>query len=323
MSNINDTYTSRIYGTLYKNIEPEINTLTFDLKHWVLNQWMFYRKVVIERKNCRLASNALIKLISTIYKLRADNGILQETTGSLNNKIFNGNYFVPDRDLGDVYIDIRNDIIIVSTWYDKSITSNDIIKFINKIYLKYYGQTKHLSIYLINEHHKWRHIKTCPLKLNIVKNSSINQVESYIDSKYNSQNSKIGILLYGPSGTGKSTMIEYIASKYEMGIYMVTLNNKDLYDSRLLELFMLTPPNSLLVLEELDDQLDSIINNTNVNVTIAGIKLALDGPQRSNNNVITIITTNNKDKLLNYFNKSLLRYGRIDAAFELSEVYNN
>ena len=128
-----------------------------------------------------------------------------------------------------------------------------------------------------------------------------------------------GYLIEGPSGTGKSTMINYIAKEHNMSIYTLMLNTNGLDDNRLLHLVGTVPPKSLLIIDEADRQYESIKTNTNVNISASGLLTALDGPTRTSHGTIIIMTVNDKTKL-NDIADALFRKGRIDKTYTFDEI---
>ncbi|AEX61236.1 mitochondrial chaperone-like protein [Megavirus courdo7] len=129
-------------------------------------------------------------------------------------------------------------------------------------------------------------------------------------------NYRRGYLLYGPSGTGKTTIIEIIAKTYNMEFYSVNLNSDNMNDTILINLISKIPPNSIISFEEIDKQIETLDKNNNRKISVGGILTALDGPQRLSHGTIVIMTANNK----NFFNSqnmdALLRAGRIDKHFD-------
>tara|TARA_B100001094_G_scaffold332711_1_gene405990 strand:+ start:1223 stop:2320 length:1098 start_codon:yes stop_codon:yes gene_type:complete len=113
-------------------------------------------------------------------------------------------------------------------------------------------------------------------------------------------------MFYGLPGTGKTTLIKAIASKYNMTLCNVVVN-KDLEDSDIKRAFRKLPKHSIMVLEDIDcifkdrKEGDTIKNN----LTFSGLLNSLDGIAENDDRII-IMTTNNLDCL----DKALIR--RID-----------
>ena len=132
---------------------------------------------------------------------------------------------------------------------------------------------------------------------------------------------RYGFLLQGPSGTGKGTAIEYTSIKYNMPVYLLSLNVSSLTDTLLVKMVSQVRPRSIIVIEEIDQQIQSLENSPNCQLSTGGILSALDGPQRLAHGVIIIATTNNPKYFDTDFGKSLLRPGRFDKSLEFNDVY--
>ena len=128
-----------------------------------------------------------------------------------------------------------------------------------------------------------------------------------------------GFLFHGRPGTGKSLCVEIVAKKYGMSVYLLTLNATNMTDSKLINLFCEVPPNSIIVVDEIDDQLETLQNNATTNVSIGGLLSAIDGPQRLSDSTIVILTANSKDFLPKDKMEALCRKGRIDRVIDFDE----
>lgn len=122
---------------------------------------------------------------------------------------------------------------------------------------------------------------------------------------------RTGILFEGPPGTGKTSIVTGIANKFRKNVYQIQLSSVD-RDSELNELFSDIPPNSIVLLEDIDIATSKGKNRDDAESDDNGISLAallnvIDG-NFTPPNVITIMTTNKKEAL----DPALTRPGRID-----------
>ena len=125
-----------------------------------------------------------------------------------------------------------------------------------------------------------------------------------------------GYFLHGKAGTNKSTMAELLSYKFEMPVYMITFNCEDMNDNVLVNLCSTVPPRSIIMIDEIDKQLDTIKQNNKITLSTAGLLMAIDGPQRLSEGTLVILTANRKEILPLAEQRSLLRPGRIDKTFE-------
>lgn len=131
---------------------------------------------------------------------------------------------------------------------------------------------------------------------------------------------RLGILITGISGSGKSTMVPLIATKFNMDIYQITLNSSYMTDATLISLINNVPPNSLIAVDEFSEQYLAMQNNNTVKVSNAGILSAIDGCQKLSNGSIIILTAVSIKPLPADFTSQLLRPGRIDYQFKFDEL---
>ncbi|KAJ3044350.1 mitochondrial chaperone, partial [Rhizophlyctis rosea] len=145
-----------------------------------------------------------------------------------------------------------------------------------------------------------------------------------------------GYLLYGPPGTGKTSLIVSLAGEFNLNVCIVNLAGMGMSDSRLLQLLSDSPPQTILLLEDIDVAMksgkqtnpshtsssssdsnsennnDSTNNNETFDpsstLTLSGLLNALDGVA-SQEGRITFMTTNNVPSLP----PALLRPGRCDV----------
>jgi mitochondrial chaperone BCS1 len=132
-----------------------------------------------------------------------------------------------------------------------------------------------------------------------------------------------GYLLFGPPGTGKSSLSVAIAGYWELDIYVLNLSSVD--DGRLATLFFDLPPRCVVLLEDVDavsatksreqgdgDQQSSTEDKSQGPVSLSGLLNVIDGVTSAEGRLL-ILTTNYIEKLDN----ALLRPGRVDQKIEL------
>lgn len=123
---------------------------------------------------------------------------------------------------------------------------------------------------------------------------------------------KMGFLLYGLPGNGKTSFVRVIAGMYNLSIGIVDLTSIQ-SDAELLRLFAECPARILLI-----EDVDHHVNNekdVQGGVTTSGLLNALDGVSFSNGTII-VLTTNNR----NAIPPGLLRPGRIDLMTEFGNA---
>jgi len=119
---------------------------------------------------------------------------------------------------------------------------------------------------------------------------------------------KMGILLSGKPGTGKTSLIRALATMTKFNLHYLNLSSEKLDDNTLMGLMVsMNGDNCILVLEDFDTVFDGRKNISNSKVTFSGVLNCLDGIF-TKRGMITIITTNNYDTL----DSALTRKGRMD-----------
>lgn len=147
-----------------------------------------------------------------------------------------------------------------------------------------------------------------------------NEIFSYLDAWLNSEtyftscgiNHKIGILLYGEPGTGKTTFAKVLATKYDLTLVKFTLNDLSKLISK--NEFWKKLEDSVVVLEDIDvlvSKRDNSVTSADKENFQALLQL-LDGIN-SCKKTIFLATTNYIDKL----DPALIRDGRFDIKIEM------
>lgn len=119
-----------------------------------------------------------------------------------------------------------------------------------------------------------------------------------------------GYLLYGPPGSGKSSIVFAMASHLKLDLAVLNLNLRRLSDGDLQALLAAIPPNTILLIEDIDcvfQQREAGKDKDN-QITFSGLLNALDGVASSEGTLL-FMTTNHVDQL----DEALIRPGRCDV----------
>ncbi|GMH41329.1 hypothetical protein BSKO_09239 [Bryopsis sp. KO-2023] len=124
---------------------------------------------------------------------------------------------------------------------------------------------------------------------------------------------KRSLLLYGPPGSGKSSVIKMVAS--ECGRSVCYLQPAGMSDSALADAVEDLPRRTVLVLEDVDALFAAGRESTKKQkLTFSGVLNTLDGLLSPQNGQLIIMTSNHPEKL----DPAMIRSGRVDRRFELS-----
>eukprot|EP00164_Ancoracysta_twista_P009335 GFYU01013791.1.p1 GENE.GFYU01013791.1~~GFYU01013791.1.p1 ORF type:complete len:941 (+),score=303.86 GFYU01013791.1:279-3101(+) len=133
-----------------------------------------------------------------------------------------------------------------------------------------------------------------------------------------------GYCLYGSPGCGKTSAITVIAGALKMNICVLTLSSKRLDDDDLNARLCDTPPNSIILLEDVDSIFEQRETKTvsryryQRGVSFSGLLNALDGVSSQEGRIV-FMTTNHIERL----DAALLRPGRCDVKKEFTLATRN
>jgi len=143
--------------------------------------------------------------------------------------------------------------------------------------------------------------------------------ERFLDEKSISWYFKHGIpykrsyLFYGVPGSGKTSLIQALAAKYDRNLAFVQPSHPKMTDESFKSCIQSAPANSLIVLEDIDALFnkDRSKKDHNCPLTFSGLLNGLDGVGNPDGQIF-IMTTNYVDRL----DSALIRSGRVDLHIE-------
>ncbi len=125
-----------------------------------------------------------------------------------------------------------------------------------------------------------------------------------------------GYLLFGPPGTGKTSVAYALAGELKLKLCTLSLTNPKLNDHTLADLLQRTPPRSLILIEDIDAFFNAREKqDARIEVSFSGLLNALDGVAAQEGRIV-VLTTNHRERL----DAALIRPGRIDVEVELGNA---
>ncbi len=125
-----------------------------------------------------------------------------------------------------------------------------------------------------------------------------------------------GYLLFGPPGTGKTSVAYALAGELRLKLCTLSLTNPKLNDHNIADLLQRTPPRSLILIEDIDAFFSARQKqDARIEVSFSGLLNALDGVGAQEGRIV-VLTTNHREKL----DAALIRPGRIDFEVELGNA---
>jgi hypothetical protein len=110
---------------------------------------------------------------------------------------------------------------------------------------------------------------------------------------------KLGFLLYGNPGTGKTQFVKYLAVKYSLPVYVVYLS-PDYSNQDITMMFSEIPSKCIVLLEDFDtmfNKRECLMKNDTVRFTFDSLINSFDGVHNDYKGVIFAMTANDIDKI--------------------------
>lgn len=124
---------------------------------------------------------------------------------------------------------------------------------------------------------------------------------------------RMGVLLKGPPGSGKSSAVVGLASHLGLDIAILSLSGSHSGDVEVNNLMASVPKKAVVLIEDIDCVFDSREKNKNDNkLTFSGLLNAIDGVAAGEGRIL-FMTTNHPEKL----DPALIRPGRVDLRLEI------
>ncbi len=157
-----------------------------------------------------------------------------------------------------------------------------------------------------------------------IENKLYSTIDKFLSSKEwykkNGVPYRMGILLYGPAGTGKTSLIKAICAKYDRALYTLSLNS--INDEKFLDAMASLPPKCVVAIEDIDAfgvnvnrDSESSGKEKMLGLTMSGLLNGIDGVASAENRIL-ICTTNHLDRL----DAALVRDGRFDLKLHIGNM---
>ena len=322
INNINDNYID------YFKIIIKANTFDEMLNLYIMNNlYKNYNSIIIDKKSI-IINNENINDIDIILNKQVYNKIPMEGIKFEYKQVKCIAKLIPKteitayKDINETY-DLLYDLIILmktenndlfnnlfkeaNIWWIKNIKKLE--KDSNQIMCSYWDLWIWSLLYKQNK----RNFNSLYFEDKFINNIT-DTIDNFFDKKTKELYKRLGItykisfLFEGPPGTGKTSLIYGLASKYDLNICYLQITN-ELKSSSLMSAMRTIPSKSILVIEDIDtifDKREKTDNSQNINFsTLLNI---IDGILKPRESIIIVFTSNFKNKI----DGALKRPGRID-----------
>ncbi|TAE76021.1 MAG: AAA family ATPase [Bacteroidetes bacterium] len=193
----------------------------------------------------------------------------------------------------------------------------DIVSVVKKNFLKRKADRK---VYLLHE--KDGHLYLKPFDVKRIKvdvknlyNDDFLEIHKLIAERLNTTDDKGIVLLHGVPGTGKTSYIRYLTSLIRKKMIYISPEFAHKISSPSFLPLLLDNPNSVLIIEDSENVIESRENNDNQ--AVSNLLNVADGLLADCLNIQIICTFNTN---ISKVDKALLRKGRLIAVYEFKEL---
>lgn len=161
-----------------------------------------------------------------------------------------------------------------------------------------------------------------------IKSSLVNHISNFMESReWHIRHGipyRTGIILHGPPGTGKTSIVKALCNYFDKPLYYLSLSGVN--DLSVEGIFSSLPTNSILLIEDIDtysvtkdrgEGQDSSVEEFSL-LTLSGLLNAIDGVMSTEGRIL-IATTNHIEKL----DKALVRKGRFNIDARIDNLNRN
>jgi ATP-dependent Zn protease len=326
----NDVNFSKIIEYIYKEYPDNINTVSYnDKKMFTFNEWRYRRRITSTKSETMKTITPLLCDINIVYKGENINIKIDAL------KDFWGDYvkLLESRDCSSEEQFVRT---LEMTSNNKEILfdfKDQAMKEMNLIYDKYTKSSNDTMRVFYYKKDYWALLSKSPKRsINTIyltegmRDSVVTKIKDFFDDKTRDIYLKYGIpykcvnLIYGPPGSGKTSIIKGISSELDCDLYVLPIS-KDMLDTNLVEAFSYInqndeedPKSKVIVIEDIDTLFDDRKQGDKDNgITLQGVLNCLDGFMSIEGTMLFL--TANKPEVLDY---ALMRSCRIDQKIELN-----
>jgi chaperone BCS1 len=126
---------------------------------------------------------------------------------------------------------------------------------------------------------------------------------------------RFGCLIHGLPGNGKSSLVVSLAGALARDLYILSLGDQSMDDTRLQSLLASVPPKSVVLIEDIDTQFRGRERKAENKLTFSGLLNAIDGAMASEGRIL-FVTANEPEVL----DAALTRPGRCDLHLQLKNA---